>query len=550
MTRLLTPCRSLLVAATLLLSTFSFAQTTLVGQWTFEPGQELVDQTGNFNDLVLNGATVSNGQLDVGINAFARGIGYSGPTLTEKTLVAWVSLDALTTSGAFSGGSALTIDKVNVDNFDAIVFGERQANRWMAGSNFFQRTQDLVPGFAESTTGQLVQIAICYKASPTNTTMVEVFRDGVSIGSYTKGALLSYLPGMNTEVLFGLRHTPPNGSTPGRPWLDAKIEEARIYQGCLTGADLQALTVGTGPMALVAPSNLAADNSTALLVPLSWDDNSSDEDGFQICRDGVTIATVGPDVTSYDDTVEIFGTPLTYEVKAIRGTDISDPSNTAVYSMPANIALLELTYVCYNSTTDSLTWQVENPNAQGHPFVFAQFWSTQRDTLIASPGFSTFKTKKNSSSVALFGDPNITGIWWKDETLTVGSPSSIVFRANRSVSCSGARFAFAPLAKKTSGFFTKSQDQISFERGIKDAFANAEIAIGPNPVTSSLHIDLGQLGSESQLNIMNMMGQRVKSEIVDLSQPQSVDVSDLPAGVYMVEMRVYGVSISRKIIKE
>ena len=37
------------------------------------------------------------------------------------------------------GGSALTIQ--SGDRFDAIVFGERARGRWMAGSNFFQRTQ-------------------------------------------------------------------------------------------------------------------------------------------------------------------------------------------------------------------------------------------------------------------------------------------------------------------------------------------------------------------------------------------------------------------------
>lgn len=30
----------------------------LIGQWTFEPDQELQDLTGHFDDLVLHGATV------------------------------------------------------------------------------------------------------------------------------------------------------------------------------------------------------------------------------------------------------------------------------------------------------------------------------------------------------------------------------------------------------------------------------------------------------------------------------------------------------------
>ena len=54
---------------------------------------------------------------------------------TDKTLVSWVCL-ANTTQ---QGGSALTIQRG--DQFDGIVFGERAAGKWMAGSDFFDRTQ-------------------------------------------------------------------------------------------------------------------------------------------------------------------------------------------------------------------------------------------------------------------------------------------------------------------------------------------------------------------------------------------------------------------------
>ena len=46
--------------------------------------------------------------------------------------------------------------------FDAIVYAERQPRRWMAGSSFFKRTQDAVPGFEEKETDKLIQMAISY----------------------------------------------------------------------------------------------------------------------------------------------------------------------------------------------------------------------------------------------------------------------------------------------------------------------------------------------------------------------------------------------------
>ena len=52
-----------------------------------------------------------------------------GPAGTDKTLVSWVCL-ANTTQ---QGGSALTIQRG--DPFDGIVFGEKEAGKWMAGSD-------------------------------------------------------------------------------------------------------------------------------------------------------------------------------------------------------------------------------------------------------------------------------------------------------------------------------------------------------------------------------------------------------------------------------
>ncbi len=43
---------------------------------------------------------------------------------------------------------ARSLDSLSVDKFDAIVYSELEAQRWMAGSSFFGRTQNPAPGFA------------------------------------------------------------------------------------------------------------------------------------------------------------------------------------------------------------------------------------------------------------------------------------------------------------------------------------------------------------------------------------------------------------------
>ena len=70
---------------------------------------------------------------------YARAINYTGTTINSKTLVSWVTLADLD----LRRGSALTIDTINVVQFDGIVWAERVANNWMAGSSFFTRTQDI-----------------------------------------------------------------------------------------------------------------------------------------------------------------------------------------------------------------------------------------------------------------------------------------------------------------------------------------------------------------------------------------------------------------------
>ncbi len=259
----------------LLLLGSSVQAQTLVGYWTFEPGAELVDQTGNFNNLVLQGdATVSAGALDVGPSGWAQAIGYNGPTIFEKTLVSWLRLDDLTTTA----GSVLTIDKTDVDEFDGIVFSEQETDRWEAGSSGFARTQNPVPGFAETTTGILIKMAITYQ-NVNGTARIKIYHDGDLIGNYDKGSLPSWA-GANTELLFGVRHT-VNGTTRGA--VNAHIEEARIYDGVLTQAEIQALTKGdaTLPVSLTSFSAAAGNGQ----VTLNWVTESEvDNMGYDILR--------------------------------------------------------------------------------------------------------------------------------------------------------------------------------------------------------------------------------------------------------------------------
>lgn len=233
---------ALIICCSLAASAVSHAG--IIGQWTFEAGS-LSDTTGNFGDLVLEGdASIINGELILSRNpvlsqspsGWARTNGpYTGPTITSKTLVSWVTLTNLSNGDDF--GAAISIDALSVDNFDAIVFSELETNRWVAGSSFFNRTQNFSPGFEETSFGTRVQMAYTYDVIGSDVTITG-YRDGIQIGQYTTGNAGTWTAN-NTEVLFGPRHF-ASGVAFGS--LDARIDEARIYSTVLSQAEIAGLT--------------------------------------------------------------------------------------------------------------------------------------------------------------------------------------------------------------------------------------------------------------------------------------------------------------------
>ena len=214
-----------------------FQTGTLVGQWTFEEGS-VTDSTGFFAPLQLvNGAYISKGRLVVSApsQSYAYSGLYSGPTFTQKTLVAWLYLDSLTNNA----GSALSIQKpIGVpETFDGIVYAERTANQWMAGSDNWYRSLLNNSGISEtSDPNTLIQMAIVYKADNS----ITLYRNGTQYASYTQGTLQQYAAASNTFAIFGAR-CKNTGLNTFAGWMSAHIEEARIYATALTQSQIQNL---------------------------------------------------------------------------------------------------------------------------------------------------------------------------------------------------------------------------------------------------------------------------------------------------------------------
>lgn len=139
------------------------------------------------------------------------------PTLSDKTLVAWVTI----ANQVQRGGSALTIECG--DHFDAVVFGERKPGAWMAGSEMFYRTQEDQSATPIETAGprEVVRMASVYCGN-----RVTIYRNDAVIASYRMRSRPTTF-GDGSTVLIGVRHQARIGQPDS--YFAGEVEEARIY---------------------------------------------------------------------------------------------------------------------------------------------------------------------------------------------------------------------------------------------------------------------------------------------------------------------------------
>jgi hypothetical protein len=148
--------------------------------------------------------------------------------ITEKTLEVWVLVPNLEQAG----GGVISVQQTSGNVFDAIVFGERERRRWMAGSNGFVRTQNFSGPEESAAASELVHIAIAYANDGTTTG----YRNGQIYGkAYQSDGPVTFKAG-ESQVIFGLRHSPPGGNR----FFTGTIDRARLYDRALSPAEVAA----------------------------------------------------------------------------------------------------------------------------------------------------------------------------------------------------------------------------------------------------------------------------------------------------------------------
>ncbi|MDM8565044.1 choice-of-anchor Q domain-containing protein [Candidatus Halobeggiatoa sp. HSG11] len=116
----------------------------------------------------------------------------------------------------------------------------------------------------------------------------------------------------------------------------------------------------------VAPSALTATAVSQIQINLSWTDNSNNETGFKIERDGSLITTTAADAINYNDTGLTCGTTYNYSVTATNanGDSTATTASATTSACPPN-APTNLNATTVSETQINLSWTDNSNNETG-----------------------------------------------------------------------------------------------------------------------------------------------------------------------------------------
>ncbi|MBS3787766.1 fibronectin type III domain-containing protein [Candidatus Bipolaricaulota bacterium] len=116
-----------------------------------------------------------------------------------------------------------------------------------------------------------------------------------------------------------------------------------------------------------APGNMSSEILSPTEIRLSWADNSDNEDGFRVYRDGEKIAEVGPNTTSYVDAEVNENTSYTYRVSSFNEAGESSRSSGLNVTTPVKVPSSpgQLRTETVSPSEIELSWNDNSDNEDG-----------------------------------------------------------------------------------------------------------------------------------------------------------------------------------------
>jgi hypothetical protein len=196
-------------------------------RWEFDG--DLRDSVGSLHGTRHGNAHIEGGRLVLdGKDSFVETPAIP-VEIGPKTLEVWMTLANLDQHG----GGAMTIQTMSGAIFDSVVFGERNPGQWMAGSNGFSRWQSFLAPVETEAIREPVKIVLVFDSDRS----ITAYRNGHRYGmAYTAASMAVFEPG-KSQILFGLRHSPPGGDR----YLAGAIDRAALYTQALSPDQVAAL---------------------------------------------------------------------------------------------------------------------------------------------------------------------------------------------------------------------------------------------------------------------------------------------------------------------
>ncbi len=207
------------------------------------------------------------------------------------------------------------------------------------------------------------------------------------------------------------------GLEPGTPY----GYRVRAYNAAGSSAYSNIAITNTFDIPPAAPSGLTATAVSSTQIDLSWVDNADNEDGFDIKRSlsaasgFAVIASVGADITTYQDTALSPSTTYYYRVSAYNsaGASGNSPTANATTSPPVSIPLGSIKDVAADGA-----YAYVASRQYGLVVVDVQEVTDPRGVAAAEVGFIPYQLDREGSLVVVTGGP--AGI----KVVDVSSPSS------------------------------------------------------------------------------------------------------------------------------
>jgi titin len=224
-----------------------------------------------------------------------------------------------------------------------------------------------------------------------------------------------------------------------------------------------------------APTSLQATAGSTSQINLSWSDTNNDETGFTILRsaDGVnytTLASVGSNITSYQDSGLASNTQYDYQLEATNSAGASSPISaiaTTQLAVPNSLASLQATAI--SASQINLAWSDTNNDETG--FTILRATDGVNYTPLATVGSTTssYQDSGLSSSTSYYYEVEATNAAGASSpigssaTTQLAPPAAAASLQATAVSASQINLAWSDSHNDETGFtILRSTDGVNF----------------------------------------------------------------------------------------